>query len=147
MYWMPLVIGEMLGPDIPNKEILSIALTAVPFVCSAMVQFGTSWHSHRRNERRLHLVAFWAFGTVCLVLMPVPMMKASAAGAFLLLVLAVVGTFGVEGISVSYYLALMGGEKVRPTYKCSNASAQYQGIIVVTIIPICQQPTMPATAC
>lgn len=31
--------------------------------------------------------------------------------AFALLTCAVVGVFGVEGISVSYYLALMGGEK------------------------------------
>jgi hypothetical protein len=38
-------------------------------------------------------------------------MHHSAAGSFVLLTLGVVGVFGVEGISVSYYLALMGGEK------------------------------------
>jgi MFS family permease len=38
-------------------------------------------------------------------------MHNSAAGSFVLLTCGVIGVFGVEGISVSYYLALMGGEK------------------------------------
>jgi hypothetical protein len=74
-------------------------------------RFVTCWHSQRKNERRWHLASFWAFGVVCLALLPVSQMHHSAAGSFVLLTLGVVGVFGVEGISVSYYLALMGGEK------------------------------------
>jgi hypothetical protein len=38
-------------------------------------------------------------------------MHGAHTASFVLLTLGVVGVFGVEGISVSYYLALMGGEK------------------------------------
>lgn len=48
---------------------------------------------------------------VCLALLPVTEMKGVHEASFVLLVLGVIGVFGVEGISVSYYLALMGGEK------------------------------------
>lgn len=57
-------------------------------------------------------MCFWAFAAVCLALLPLPEMKNVPIPAFVLLILGVVGVFGVEGISVSYYLALMGGEKV-----------------------------------
>ncbi|WIA15325.1 hypothetical protein OEZ85_001991 [Tetradesmus obliquus] len=113
MYWLPLVIESMLDGSVAPQQraIYSVLLTAVPFVCSAAAQFLTCWHSQRRNERRWHLASFWAFGVVCLALLPVSQMHHSAAGSFVLLTLGVVGVFGVEGISVSYYLALMGGEK------------------------------------
>lgn len=112
MYWLPLVIESILvHPTAINKSILSILLTAIPFICSAAAQFVTCWHSQRKNERRFHLACFWSLGVVCLALLPVAQMHGSAAGSFVLLALGVIGVFGVEGISVSYYLALMGGEK------------------------------------
>ncbi|KAF8056438.1 ttuB [Scenedesmus sp. PABB004] len=111
-YWMPLVIETMLPNTDPHtRGLYSILLTAVPFVSSAVVQFFTSWHSQRANERRLHLAASWALGVACLALLPVAQMRGSSGGAFALLVIGVVGVFGVEGISVAFYLALMGGEK------------------------------------
>lgn len=75
------------------------------------MQFFTCWHSQRRNERRFHLAICWGFGVLCLALLPVTIMKGAHYASFILMVLGVVGVFGVEGISVSYYLALMGGEK------------------------------------
>jgi nitrate/nitrite transporter NarK len=75
------------------------------------MQFFTCWHSQRRNERRFHLAICWGFGVLCLALLPVTEIRGVHTASFVLLVLGVVGVFGVEGISVSYYLALMGGEK------------------------------------
>lgn len=46
-----------------------------------------------------------------MALLPAAQMHNSPPGSFVLLTLGVIGVFGVEGISVSYYLALMGGEK------------------------------------
>lgn len=100
----------MLPPG-PNDYLYAILLTAVPFLCTAITQFFTSAHSQRTNERRFHLATFWAFGVVCLALLPVAQMHGSPAGSFILLTFGVIGVFGVEGISISYYLALMGGEK------------------------------------
>lgn len=78
---------------------------------AAGMQFFTCWHSSRKNERRFHLATCWAFGVVCLALLPLTEIKGAHSASFLLLILGVVGVFGVEGVSVSYYLALMGGEK------------------------------------
>jgi hypothetical protein len=82
-------------------------------LCSdpAGMQFLTSWHSQRRNERRFHLAICWGFGVLTLALLPVALIRHAPAAAFVLLTLGVVGVFGGEGVSVSYYLALMGGEK------------------------------------
>lgn len=77
----------------------------------AGMQFFTCWHSQRKNERRFHLVACWSFGVICLALLPLTEIKGVHQASFVLLILGVVGVFGVEGISISYYLALMGGEK------------------------------------
>eukprot|EP00878_Enallax_costatus_P043452 GHUV01051437.1.p1 GENE.GHUV01051437.1~~GHUV01051437.1.p1 ORF type:complete len:246 (+),score=31.01 GHUV01051437.1:98-835(+) len=107
---LPLVIQSML-PSHTNSSLFAILLTAVPFLCTAVAQFFTSAHSQRTNERRFHLTTFWAIGVVCLALLPIAQMHNSPAGSFVLLTLGVIGVFGVEGISVSYYLALMGGEK------------------------------------
>lgn len=105
-----MVISSIL-PDSDDESLYSVLLTAVPFITSAGAQLLTSSHSQRVNERRYHLAALWAFAVVCLALLPLAQMKSSAAGSFVLLTLGVVGVFGVEGISFSYYLALMGGEK------------------------------------
>jgi len=113
MYWLPLIIKSLLPHDInaKQKQLYSILLTAVPFACSAGMQFFTCWHSQRKNERRFHLATCWGFGVLCLALLPLTEMKGVHQASFVLLILGVVGVFGVEGISVSYYLALMGGEK------------------------------------
>jgi len=84
--------------------------SVLPAVAAGM-QFFTCWHSQRKNERRFHLATCWGFGVLCLALLPLTEMKGVHQASFVLLILGVVGVFGVEGISVSYYLALMGGEK------------------------------------
>lgn len=113
MYWLPLILKSLLPNHISTqqKQLYSILLTAVPFACSAGMQFFTCWHSQTRNERRFHLAFCWGFGVLCLALLPVTEIRSVHNASFVLLVLGVVGVFGVEGISVSYYLALMGGEK------------------------------------
>lgn len=114
MYWLPLVIESLLGGGNTKEgktHIYAILLTAVPFCLAAICQMLTSWHSQRRNERRAYLVGFWLTGVVSLALLPLPQMAGSSVGAFVLLSLGVMGVFGVEGISISFYLGLMGGEK------------------------------------
>lgn len=113
MYWLPLILKSLLPNNLnmQQKQLYSVLLTAVPFTCSAGMQFFTCWHSQTRNERRFHLVFCWGFGVLCLALLPVTEIRGVHHASFVLLVLGVVGVFGVEGISVSYYLALMGGEK------------------------------------
>jgi MFS family permease len=86
-------------------------LFGVLCVVAAGMQFFTCWHSQRRNERCFHLAFCWGFGVLCLAFLPVTEIHGVHTASFVLLVLGVVGVFGVEGISVSYYLALMGGEK------------------------------------
>lgn len=92
-------------------QLLMQRVCCLRVAAAAGMQFFTCWHSSRRNERRFHLATCWAFGVVCLALLPLTEIKGAHSASFLLLILGVVGVFGVEGVSVSYYLALMGGEK------------------------------------
>jgi hypothetical protein len=128
---MPLVIQSLLPPS-SNKsnQLYCILLTAVPFCLAAICQMLTSWHSHKRNERRWHLVAFWLLGGVSLALLPLPQMTGSRAGAFALLTLGVVSVYGVEGISISYYLALMGGEKVRSSRRLMHHQTHNDNVAI-----------------
>jgi ACS family tartrate transporter-like MFS transporter len=61
------------------------------------------------NERRFHVAASWGFGAAALLLLPLALRSFSAG--FAVLVLAAVGTYGAEGVAVSHYMALQGGEK------------------------------------
>ena len=61
------------------------------------------------NERRWHLAGAWAFGSVALFLLPLALRSFTAG--FVVLVLAVTGAFAGDGVMVSHFLALQGGEK------------------------------------
>jgi hypothetical protein len=91
--------------------LLAALVHVVPLQCSAVVQFINCYHSRRVNERQYHITPFWALGALSFLLLPLAYDNNKTA-AFGVLVISVIGIMGAEGIAISYYLALMGGEKV-----------------------------------
>lgn len=121
-YWTPMIVKSLLGYNAfapegtpgaraPSKadSVRVVLLVAVPFAAAGLVQFVNAWHSQRVNERRFHVAATWGFGAVALALLPLAL-RSFRAG-FAVLVFAAVGTYGAEGVAVSHYMSLQGGEK------------------------------------
>ncbi|KAI8472261.1 MAG: major facilitator superfamily domain-containing protein [Monoraphidium minutum] len=120
VYWTPMIVKSILGfksfgeaggaHASASDGIRVVMLVAVPFACAACFQFVNAWHAQHTNERRFHLAGTWMFGALSLFMLPIAM-KGSITAAFVVLVLAAVGTFGAEGIMVAHFMALQGGEK------------------------------------